>query len=419
MRRILVLGHRWAGLVMAGFLVLAGLTGALLAWYHELDEALSPAWFRTAPAPSDRLPLDPLTLRERVAAQRPEALVHYVSLRRAAGENAVFYLEARPGAPPLANDEVFVDPYSGRIVGERRWGDIGQGWGNLMPFVYRLHYELALGRVGAIVLGVVALAWTVDCFVGAWLTMPARRRRAAGGGPGWWSRWAPAWRLRLRSGASRLNFDLHRAGGLWPWAMLFVLAWSSVAFNLGDEVYHPVMRTLFAMQGDPRDLAPELPAPLAEPPMGWAAGLAAARRHMDELAAREGFAVIEESNLGYDAAKGTLHLRVRSSLDVAERLGQTGVVIDARDGRLVGSFVPTGKAAGDTITTWLLALHMAAMWGLPMKVFVSVVGVSVALLSATGVVIWWQRRRARQPDPARAVARPGSAAGPSSEEFGR
>lgn len=28
--------------------------------------------------------------------------------------------------------------------------------------------------------------------------------------------------------------------------MLFVLAWSGVAFNLHEEVYDPVMRTLFA-----------------------------------------------------------------------------------------------------------------------------------------------------------------------------
>ena len=35
--------------------------------------------------------------------------------------------------------------------------------------------------------------------------------------------------------------DLHRAGGLWLWAMLFVFAWSSVAFNL-TPAYDAVMR---------------------------------------------------------------------------------------------------------------------------------------------------------------------------------
>lgn len=267
-----------------------------------------------------------------------------------------------------------------------------------MPFVYRLHYQLALSTVGSYVFGVVALLWTLDCFVGAWLTFPTRRRSTTErtGGVSWWQRWAPAWRVRWGGGAKKVNFDLHRAGGLWPWAMLFVLAWSSVAFNL-QEVYHPVTKALLGMQDDVRDRLPTIADPPPEPPMGWTAGLAAARAEMKALAQREGFSVLHEANIGYQADKGVFRYRVRSDRDVAERYGQTTVVIDARDGRLLGSFLPTGKAAGDTVTSWLLALHMAALWGWPMQVFVCVVGLAVALVSVTGVVIWWQRRRARGP----------------------
>lgn len=407
-RQTWVLFHRWVGLVMAGFLVIAGLTGALLAWYHELDAAANARVMQVVPPAPGAVPLDPLVLRERVQAARPDAVVSYLLFPRpgpaAATEARSFYLEARPGGTPPVNDELFVDPYTGAILGERKWGDITQGWTNLMPFVYRLHYQLALGTVGSYVFGIVALLWTLDCFVGAWLTMPARRRTAgsagaAGGtarsGPSWWRRWAPAWQLRTRVGGHKLNFDLHRASGLWPWAMLFVLAWSSVAFNL-QEVYHPVTKALLGMQDDVRDRLPVIAQPPVEPPMGWAAGLAAARAEMAALAAREGFTIERESNLGYEAGQGIFRYRVVSSRDVAERYGQTTVIIDARDGRLLGSHLPTGKAAGDTVTSWLLALHMAALWGWPMQVFVSLMGVVVAALSVTGVVIWWQRRRARR-----------------------
>ena len=61
-----------------------------------------------------------------------------------------------------------------------------------MPFLYKLHYSLALGEVNSYLFGVVALLWTIDCFVGAYLTFPppsgARRRlggRAAAGARGW------------------------------------------------------------------------------------------------------------------------------------------------------------------------------------------------------------------------------------------
>lgn len=39
-RNVLLAMHRWVGLVLAGFLMLAGITGALLVWNHELDAAL-------------------------------------------------------------------------------------------------------------------------------------------------------------------------------------------------------------------------------------------------------------------------------------------------------------------------------------------------------------------------------------------
>ena len=45
MRAILVVLHRWFGLFIAGFLIIAGLTGALISWDHELDEWLNPHLF--------------------------------------------------------------------------------------------------------------------------------------------------------------------------------------------------------------------------------------------------------------------------------------------------------------------------------------------------------------------------------------
>jgi len=45
MRSILVLQHRWFGLAAALFLFIAGLTGAVIAFDHELDAALNPQFF--------------------------------------------------------------------------------------------------------------------------------------------------------------------------------------------------------------------------------------------------------------------------------------------------------------------------------------------------------------------------------------
>jgi hypothetical protein len=82
----------------------------------------------------------------------------------------------------------------------------------------------------------------------------------------WLARWWPSWKLRWRGGSYKVNFDLHRAGGLWVWAMLFVLAWSGVAFNLG-QVYRPVMAAAFEFA--PSADMPVLSAPQVAPRISW------------------------------------------------------------------------------------------------------------------------------------------------------
>jgi uncharacterized iron-regulated membrane protein len=60
-----------------------------------------------------------------------------------------------------------------------------------------------------------------------------------------WARWKPAWLVKTNASTYRLNFDLHRAGGLWLWGVLLVFAWSSVYMNLWDTVYTHATRLVF------------------------------------------------------------------------------------------------------------------------------------------------------------------------------
>jgi uncharacterized iron-regulated membrane protein len=389
-RALCVVVHRWAGLVMAGFLLVAGLTGSLLAWQDELEDLISPPLRLAAPPTPGARPLDPFALREAVLAHVPGARADWLPLHGEPGRSVRFGLAADP---PPANDQVFVDPYTGRILGERKWGDITQGAKNLMSFVYRLHYSLALDRAGVVLLGIVALAWTVDCFVGAYLTFPALRRGAA---RAWLARWWPAWQLRRGAGAYKLNFDLHRAGGLWTWAMLFVLAWSSVAFNL-REVYAPVTRHLLGAQlAQPdRGHIPTLSAPRPAPRLPPRQALEIGRALMAGQAAQRGFTVEREDWLGFEPARGIYTYIVRSDRDIRERYGgSTRLFLDGDSGEFRGLYLPTGEAAGDTVTTWITALHMAALWGWPMQLVVCAMGLAVAMLSATGVYVWLKKRAA-------------------------
>lgn len=401
MRAYLVWLHRCIGLVMAAFLLIAGLTGALLAWFPELDSTINARLMVVTPPPGAAR-IDPLLLRDKVQQAYPDAQANYVALRPAGGKAQVFYLSAWPGGVEPANTEVYADPYSGAILGARKWGDLSQGVVNLMPFIYRLHYTLALGTIGTWVFGVVAVLWTIDCFIGAWLTFPQRRRTLAIADPrgkNWLARWWPAWKVRWNGGPHKRNVDLHRAGGLWPWALLFVLAWSGVALNLNQEVYRPVMSRLFTMTPEIAALLPLQAAPLGAPPMGWSEALAAARKQVAAVAKREGLVVINEDRISFDPKRGVVRLVVRTDRDINERYGQSSVYIDAATGRLLATRLPTGQAAGDTITSWITTLHMASIWGMPFRILMTIVGLTVAVLSVTGVMIWWKKRCARRALP--------------------
>jgi len=215
-RKFFVWLHRWVGLLMTVFLILVGLTGSLLAFNTDLEKVISPQLFAAKPTP-DAKQLDLATLAEKAEAAEPHIRVGYFSV---GPEQAAMAVGPRTdlvtGNPyEISFDHIFLDPWTGRELGHRKNAELSQGLINLMPFIYKLHMNLVLGEWGAWVLGVVAVAWTLDCFYAFYLTFPVVFSR-------FFSRWKPAWKIKWAASAYRLNFDLHRASGLWLWPLLYL-----------------------------------------------------------------------------------------------------------------------------------------------------------------------------------------------------
>jgi uncharacterized iron-regulated membrane protein len=291
----------------------------------------------------------------------------------------------------LGFTQFFVDPWTGHELGRRIRGDLSQGSINLMPFIYSVHWTLALGTSGQWVLGIVALIWTLDCFVGFYLTLPR-------GKGGFWRRWHFAWLIKWRASSFRLNFDLHRASGLWLWPLLFVFAWSSVMMNI-RPAYESVMQRVFDYRS-PVDAFESLPRhPNENPLLDWHAAEATGERLMAEQALKYGFTVSQPLGLSYDPDLGAYRYEVRGSLDVFERApkaGSTYVRFDGNTGALVTIFRPTGGHSGNTVESWLYALHMTRVFGRAYQICVCALGLVTAMLPATGVYIWWKKRRGRK-----------------------
>jgi uncharacterized iron-regulated membrane protein len=85
-------------------------------------------------------------------------------------------------------------------------------------------------------------------------------------------------------------------------------------------------------------------------------------------------------------------------------LGPRYLYFDHADGRLIGASVPGTGSAGDVYFDLYYPLHTGQIAGLPGRIFISVSGLAVAMLSITGIVIWWRKRRTRIRVKRRSVA---------------
>jgi uncharacterized iron-regulated membrane protein len=429
MRPVFALLHRWLGLLIAAFLFFSGVTGAVISWDHELDGWLNP---QLIAARRDGQPLPSLALAQQIEARHAHVQVTWIPLAPEAGHSLVFGVEPRrnPATARLHEasfNQVFIDPASGAELGRREWG---AAWPitreTFVSFLYKLHYSLHLpelwgiDRWGLWLLGGIALIWTFDCFIGFYLTLPARGRRQtsaedslaadasdrAQSASTFWQRWLPAWRVRWRGGSYKVNFDLHRAGGLWTWGVLFTVAFTAVSMNLHFEVFRPVISLLSDVT----------PSPFAQ---------RAPNNQHEPIEARLGFAEIlslanvEAQRRGWREPAGAAHyVREYGIYEIAffrpedghgaGGVGHRELYLDAQDGRLLGDREPWKGSAADIFMQAQFPLHSGRILGLPGRILISAMGLVVAMLSITGVVIWWRKRSARLRAAARGARGPES-----------
>lgn len=390
MRSALVVLHRWCGLFIAVFLFVAGLTGAVIAWNHELDEWANPQLYQAASGATDSA-LAPLELARRVEAADPRLRVSFVPLTLEPGHTAMLGVAARidpaTGAPyALGFNQLAVDPATGEVQGQRQWGQISLSRENLLPFLYKLHYTMHIPQgwgihFGVWLMGVVSAVWIIDCFLALCISFPSARS------------WRKSLSFRLRQGGAKLNFDIHRSGGVWVWGLLLMLAMTSVSLNLGTQVMRPLVSVFSTLTPTPFQTRQgsrerELADPLMDREQAIAVAEAEGRRR------------------GWEAPAGSVFYAQRFSIygvtfftpenDRDDNgMGNEVLYLDGNTGTVLGEHVPGQGSWGDVFMQAQLPLHSGRIVGTPGRVLISLIGIFVAALSVTGVVIWARKRRAR------------------------
>lgn len=337
-REVLRVVHRWSGIVLAIPLLVAGLTGALISFEHELDRWLAPEHFVVEPRPA-RLPLD--AALGALRSVHPSAAPGFVRVPQQPDDALVVDLdEPVRTADGTLWTTVFIDPYDARVLGGRD----ESGWRvdrlHLMPLLYRLHFTLGAGEPGLWIMGLAAGAWTLTALVGCVLAVPRARllRRALS--------------IRRRGKPVAVAYDWHRATGVATPLLLVVVAFSGFYMALPQLVEAP-MRTLGLEIPDPRqDVAPS-DAFRAGADIGWGAAV-------DRAAA-----VVPDARpfgLARDEQTGYYQVRFVEADDVLVR-GTRRVLVDAGTGHVAVNWSQLGTTAPGMFVGWQFPLHSGQAFG--------------------------------------------------------
>lgn len=360
-KRALVLVHLWFGLTLGLIWAVQGLTGALLVFHREADQAAL-----SAPPPG-ALRLDTLV----AAAARtqnfpPESIGLYFADPGRPNVLGVFFAASDGG-----KKTVLVSTSTGAVLADRHRMPKRPN-GNLARWLYNLHHYLLLGENGGLLIGASGLFLLSAALSGMWLGWPRRGQ--------WRAAFAVRnWRTRLQ----RL-FGWHRAGGLLVALALVLLALSGAAMSFGKQLREIV----------PQFVAYRLPylvEPAALPKRSIGADKAVA---IAQQALPQGQFV----SVGLPSVNSAAYqVRFRTPGEWRAWSGTSVVTVAPENGRVLDVYDAARAPLANRVLESAFAVHSGEVAGTFGRVLVMLAGLSLPALYITGLWAWLRKRRLRRP----------------------
>ena len=353
--------HSTAGLVLAVYAVVIGLSGAVVTFHGELLEGASRG-ICTASAGADS---HVVSADEALAAVRkayPEGNFLSLTYPNERCENWSAYLLGSPSM--LVN----VDAGTGEIAGVRANDEDWLGW------IEALHANLLTGRPGRLVNGVAAIALAVLTVAGFVVWWPG------------WSRIFAAFRLHRDASWGRWIWQTHGAVGAV--LAIFVLGFSVTGVYFA--VTGPVIRAVGAIFPLEEKLD-SVALPAEETSRDRVPYAELVRIAQDELhAAPGGMPAPHRISL---PSSPRLPVRITFREDHVDAFHNvSSVLLDPYSGAVLQSNPLNARYAGDTIIAWFSAFHLGVFGGWFIKLLWTLLGVALAGLGITGPYLWWRRK---------------------------
>lgn len=369
-RPALLLWHRWFSLFAAVWLLILAITGSLMVWSDEIDGWLNPD-LRHVAVTGDPLPVQALV--DQLEGAYPGHHVDYMMLPSDSGNSVLTFIAPNGPTPDdYVLKQTYVDPYTGRILGQRVFGEAGLDGRRIMQFLYQLHMDLSLGPWGYWFFGLIALLWMIDHVISMILSFPNP------------ARWRQSFLMRWKTGGYRFTFDLHRAGGLWLLPLTFMFALTGWSMTWNGE-FRTVVSQFSSITGFPVEQMPVKPQPQFTTRLSVDSAIAIAE-------GRPGTGKV--SAISWHPDKHVWWLRSFDARDI-DSGGRRWTVVDYTSGKVLADRHQTEGTSGDAFTAWMFPLHSGEAFGLAGRIIVSLSGLALAVIIVTGLLIWNRKRQAR------------------------
>lgn len=370
--------HLYLGLFVGALLVVISLSGSLIAFAPQIDAWLN-ADMMHVDVPSSNAEFRPVA--EIIAAAKTAIppngkFANRISFPQQPGD--VF--EVAYNIPPaLDNYQVFVNPYTAEVLGQRLWGTFDSccSWhGPLMAVIYRFHDSFWLASTGSIITGSTGLLMLISLMSGIVLWWPRRGRLKN------------SLMIKRKASVERFNYDLHKVTGVYSTLVLGILLFTGTYLSL----IVPFPAQVKGLVGVFSPIT-DKPKQVASMPIAGREPLSI--EHAVNIANRlfpDGMVTMMFLPAS-DTGTFKIHKHQGNKLWFSSR--QQMVVIDAYSGGVLYQSTPNKRTAGDIFDEWQLALHSGEAFGVSGQIIVLMAGFVPLILYITGVIRWLQKRRAK------------------------
>ncbi|TRW81399.1 PepSY domain-containing protein [Mycolicibacterium sp. 018/SC-01/001] len=379
-RPLLVRLHFYAGVLVAPFLIVAAVTGALYALAPSIERVV----YRdvlSVDATAGALPLHGQVARAR--AVHPDLAVSSIRPAAAAGDTTRVAF-ADPALPQDHSRTVFVDPGTGRVLGEQvTW----LGYLPVSTWLDGLHRHLHLGEPGRIY-SELAASWLWVVALGGtalWVSKAVRDRRRGRRG-----------RVlgvdRATTGRSR-TLNWHGATGIWLLVGLLFLSATGITWSTYAGAHVTDIRAAFHWQ------RPQVDTASSDPHAGHheMPGMATDSGSIDvagvvDAAAAHGVAGPVEITMPAGAGQAV----TVTEIDAPFRATTNAAAVNPAD-LSVPSVVNYWRdySTMAKLADWGVRAHMGLLFGLLNQLLLLAVAVGLLTVIVRGYRMWWQRRPIR------------------------